>query len=389
MILRFDSVGGASGDMVLSALIDLGVDVQELTSRLRSLSVEPFGIECEACRHGGFAGSRATVNIHDHDHPHRHLSDIRDLIADSDLDESVKALSIKVFELLAEAEATVHGTTPDRIHFHEVGAMDSIVDIVGSCLALHMLNVDGVEVSSLPVGRGTVKCDHGVMPLPVPATAEMLKGHVTVATDEPFELVTPTGAALLCCWMAEMPVSLGQRVVERTGYGFGHRELNSRPNLLRATLLEGGGNANTCDECLVLECNLDDMVPELIGSLTVKLMQNGALDVFTAPVQMKKQRPGTLLTVLARPGDREAMLDTVFAETTTFGVREYVAQRTILERRIVEVATSYGQVRVKIGIWKGKDITRAPEHDDCVARAEAAGVPVREVYEEALRNVKV
>ena len=376
--------------MILSALVDLGVDVSDLSSKLESLSVEPFGLECESCRDGGFAGSRVTVSIHDHDHPHRHLSDIRSLISASSMADPVKELSIKVFELLADAEAAVHGTTRDKIHFHEVGAMDSIVDIVGSCAALHMLGVDGVEISPLPLGQGTVNCDHGVMPLPVPATAELLKGRATVSTDEPYELVTPTGAALLCCWAAEMPMQSGERTIERTGYGFGHRQLKSRPNLLRATLLESRhGTTAGVDECLVLECNLDDMVPELVGSLTGKLMQKGALDVFTTPVQMKKQRPGTLLTVLARPADRETLLDIIFTETTTFGVREYITKRTILDRRIVDVETRFGRVRVKIGTWKGRDITRAPEHDDCVACADAAGVPVREVYEEALRSVVV
>jgi uncharacterized protein (TIGR00299 family) protein len=375
--------------MILSALVDLGVDASELSSQLESLSIEPFGLECESCRDSGFAGTRVTVNIHDHDHPHRHLADICGLINASALADPVKALSIKVFELLADAEAAVHGTTRDKIQFHEVGAMDSIVDIVGSCAALHMLGVDGVEVSPLPLGQGTVNCDHGVMPLPVPATAEILKGRATISTDEPYELVTPTGASLLCCWAAEMPVQSGERTIERIGYGFGMRKLKSRPNLLRATLLERKGGTPSGDECLVLECNLDDMVPELVGSLTGKLMQKGALDVFTTPVQMKKQRPGTLLTVLARPADRDTLLDITFTETTTFGVREYITQRTILARRIVDVDTRYGRVRVKVGTWKGRDITRAPEHDDCVACAETAGVPVREVYEEALRSVVV
>jgi len=392
-ILRFDSVGGASGDMILGALVDLGADPRAIQKRLAALSVETFRIRAEEVEENHLAGTRVTVAIpHAHTHKSRHLGDIRKLISRSKLPDLTKTRSMQVFECLAAAEARVHGTTPEKIHFHEVGAVDSIVDIVGSCLALEMLQGDTVSVGPLPQGSGTVECDHGVLPNPAPATVEILKGHPVVLTSETSELVTPTGAALLMTWQkllapagAVPPVG----VVRRAGHGFGHRRLTNRPNLLRAVLLESAapGNETHQDDCLVLECNVDDMTPEIFGSLVERLMEKGALDAFLTPVQMKKQRPGTLLTVLCRPGDRDTLLDLIFRESTTFGVREYPAHRTVLARRHVEVKTPYGLIRVKVGTWKGSDVTRAPEYEDCLKAAQQHNVPLRSVYEAAIRGL--
>jgi uncharacterized protein (DUF111 family) len=226
-----------------------------------------------------------------------------------------------------------------------------------------------------------------VLPVPVPATVELLKGHPTVQTQEPHELVTPTGAALLMEWKsaASPPSSVSTGPV---GHGFGHRHLDSRPNLLRARLLETVEQDEATDDGLVLECQVDDTVPELLGALVERLLREGALDAFTTPVQMKKQRPGTLLTVLCRPGQKAALLDLIFRESTTFGVREYPTNRTVLERRHVEVETPYGAVRIKIGTWHGEDVTSAPEMDDCIKRAEEHGVAVRRVYEAALQATR-
>ena len=410
--LRFDSTGGASGDMILAALIDAGADATSLKTQLASLDIGEFYIVSEPASDHAFHGTRVTVSYPHHDrHPHRHLNDIEGLIDGSDLPEDVKLKSKQVFQRLAAAEARVHGTTPDEVAFHEVGAVDSIVDVVGSCLAMQMLNIESVDVSPLPVGRGTIEGAHGTMPVPVPATVELLKNHEISQTDEPFELVTPTGAALLMEWKetgGPFDAAQGKRTTDEpytpvgVGYGFGHRKLNARPNMLRATVLEYQDPSQSSQDshpssraesrdlkqpgiCLVLECNLDDTIPELLGSLTQKLMSQGALDVFTTPVQMKKQRPGTLLTVLCDPTTRDTMVDTIFAESTTFGIREYLTHRTMLDRRHIEVETPYGKVRVKIGTWKGKDITHAPEHDDCVKCAEEHDVPIRSVYEAALR----
>ena len=397
-ILRFDSVGGASGDMILSSFMAIGVSPSELSRKLSLLPLKNFKLQVKFVSDHGFHGKQLSVTIKSHDkhhHHHRNLADIVSLIKKSKLSNGVKNLSISIFKRLAEAEAKVHGTTPAKIHFHEVGAIDSIVDIVGSCIALEMLDVDSVTVGPLPSGCGTISCAHGILPNPAPATLELLKGHPVIQTDEPFELVTPTGAAILTAWKSCQAEVRGQiSEVRNSGNGFGHWKLISRPNLLRATIYKTVESHRlpsdlcplTSDLCLVIECNIDDTIPELIGSLAQKLMKKGALDVFTTPIQMKKQRPGILLTVLCIPADSEKLIDLIFSESTTFGIREYLTNRTVLDRRHKEVKTPYGKVRIKIGTWKGKDITRSPEHDDCVKCAIKFGVPVRTVYESALRG---
>lgn len=387
--LHIESIGGASGDMILAALIDLGIDRQLLTAQLNRLDVEPFEIAVSDVNNSGLRGTQVRVNLVDKERnrnapPHRNLGDIQRILAKSNLDEAVTAKSLKVFRRLAEAEARVHGTTPDKIHFHEVGAVDSIVDIVGACLAMSMLNCRYVSVAPLPLGVGSTKSAHGVIPIPVPATVELLKGQPVTWTDVPYEMVTPTGAALLSTFR-NLDAPTETCVITAIGHGFGHRTLDSRPNLLRAFLLEIADAPAETGKCLVLESNLDDTSPELIGSLTKRLFDAGALDVFVTPVQMKKQRPGMLLTVLCRPKDKPAFLDLIFRESATFGVREYAAARTILDRRHEVVKTAYGKVHVKIGRWRGEDITHSPEYDDCVKCAAEHGIPARAVYEAALR----
>ena len=382
--LRFDSVGGASGDMILGALIGLGVDATKLSTELASLGIEDFAIETEDHSEHGLSGIRTTVRIDTPPKHSRHLSDILTLISAGALSEGAKQRAIDTFTVLAEAEASIHGVKPEEVHFHEVGALDSIIDIVGSCIAMDQLGIDDAVVGPLPLGSGTVECMHGTIPLPSPATLALIKDHPVVQTDEPFELVTPTAAALLMSLTPHGSDTAPSSVAVGPCASFGHRTLKSRPNLLRATIFETG-TCTTTDECLVLECNIDDTVPELIGSLSSQLMANSALDVFTTPIQMKKQRPGILLSVLCKPTDRDSILETIFNECTTFGVREHLTRRTILDRRYVDVETAYGTVRVKTGSWKGRDITSAPEHDDCVKCAKEHGVPVRTVYEAALK----
>ncbi|NQT93303.1 MAG: nickel pincer cofactor biosynthesis protein LarC [Lentisphaerae bacterium] len=388
-LLRFDSIGGASGNMILGALIDLGADAELLRNGLSTLPVEPFQICSEPFTDRGFTGTRVSVNIDEcPGHPHRGLADIRKLISDSDLPDPVKQRAVSVFERLAGAEAAVHGSSIDKIHFHEVGAVDAIVDIAGACLALHMLGVAEILMGPLPLGRGTVESEHGILPVPAPASVELLKGHQVVQTDEPFELVTPTGAAILTA-LGSSDVPIAPATVERTGYGFGFHKLTGRANVLRAMLLDcPGEEGRPAHECLVLECNIDDTVPELLGSLVESLLAGGAIDVFTTPVQMKKQRPGTLLTVLCERDLKDSLIDLVFSECTTFGVREYTTTRTVLGRRRKEVTTEYGTIRVKVGSWKGSEITFAPEHDDRVRCAKEKGVPVRAVYEAALERAR-
>lgn len=399
-VLHFDSVGGASGDMILGALIDLGVEVELLRQGLATLGLHGVHLHAERLVRDGLRGTLCRVeedvhHEHEHDHhhnhahdhhdhhhaPHRGLREIEALIRASGLPEQVKAESLRVFGRIGEVEAGLHGTTVDQIHFHEIGAVDSIVDIVGCCLAKHLLGTGAVTVGPLPQGTGTIRCAHGVFPNPAPATVELLAGMEVVQTSEPFELVTPTGAGLLAVWRGEAPARM---VARAAGYGFGQRTLSGRPNVLRAVLLETTECAASQDECLVLECNLDDATPEVVGALVVQLLAAGALDVFTVPAFMKKQRPGVLLTVLVEPARREAMLDLLFCEGTTFGVREHKVRRTVLARRHAEVATPAGTVRIKVGTWQGRDVTFAPEFEDCLARARETARPVREVYEQAM-----
>ncbi|MBN2163912.1 MAG: nickel pincer cofactor biosynthesis protein LarC [Pontiellaceae bacterium] len=397
-ILHFESIGGASGDMILGALIGLGVPVEELNDELKSLQVDPFEILVDGVVEQGMSGVRARVVIHEHHHHHhhehdhdghhhhhgRHLSTILKLIDASSLPAPVKENAASVFQCIGEAEAAIHGVDIEKIHFHEVGAMDSIIDIVGSCLALHKLGVDGVSIRSLPQGHGTIECAHGTYPNPAPATLRMLKGFPVQSVDEPFELVTPTGAALLSNWRSAS--SPGECAgLTNTAYSFGHRKLNGRPNLLRASLYVENLSRNAeFDEVLVLECNLDDMTPELIGCLSEQLIASGALDVFTAPVFMKKQRPGVLLTVLCAPEQRNGLVEIIFRESTTFGIREHLSRRTILDRGFEPVETPYGSVRIKVGQRAGEIMTAAPEIEDCRKCATEGGVPVKIVYDTAL-----
>lgn len=388
-ILWFDSVGGASGDMILAALIDLGGSVDILNAALRKLGLEGLRIEALPHTANGLRGTRVIVHAnephahgaHAH-HPHRGLPEIRRIIGGSALPEQVRNRAVAVFERLAEAEGRVHGKPPDEIHFHEVGALDSIADIAGACLALSLLHADDVGFSPLPLGHGIIQCAHGTLPNPPPATVELLKGFPVTHADEPHELVTPTGAALLTSWRTLDAIPEGG-IIRGVGHGFGQRTLKTRPNLLRALLIEPPAAAPSLHHCLVIETNIDDTTPELIGALAGRLMARGALDVFTTSVQMKKQRPATMLTVLCAPGDRETMLDLIFTESSTFGVRETLVRRTMLARESRTVETPFGPVRIKLGAWKGRNITASPEYDDCVKNAESHGVAVRAVYEAA------
>lgn len=381
-IVQFDCVGGASGDMILAALIDLGADAGEMRRALATLKVGKFDLAARRAVECGLRGIRVDVRAPEpqHGHPHRGLQDIVRMIRRSRLPAAVKEQACAVFRRLAAAEARVHGTTPDRIHFHEVGAVDSIIDICGACLTLHQLSIDVVLVNPLPMGHGTIRCAHGVLPSPAPATVELLKGFAVVPVDEPHELVTPTGAALLTAWPSAGKLP-GGYVLAGCGIGIGHRRLESRPNITRAILYEAvAAVVPGQDACVVVECNLDDMTPQLVGDLTRRLMEDGALDVFTTPVQMKKQRPGILLTALCHQAQRAKLIDTLFTASTTFGVREYDVRRTILARRIVAVKTPYGRIQVKIGEWRGRIVTRAPEYDACRVCAGKHGVPVKIVF---------
>jgi len=285
----------------------------------------------------------------------------------------------------------VHGKAPEAVHFHEVGALDSIADIAGACLALRRLGVGGVSVGPLPCGTGTLACAHGVMPNPAPATLELLQGMETVQTAEPFELVTPTAAALFAAWTRDLPPPPARLRVLRSAFGFGRRTLAGRPNVLRATLCEAAAPADAAspgDDLVVLETNLDDCNPQWVGDLIGRALAAGALDAWAVPATFKKARPGIVFAALA-PRERAAAVETlIFAATTTFGIRRHAVARSVLDRRFETAATPWGEVRVKVGARGGRDLVRTPEYEDCARAADAAGVAPRQVYEAALAALR-
>lgn len=381
----FDCFSGAGGDMIVAALIDAGADPDALKQKLSGIGVGGYSINIERIRKQGFAAVRFDVRLDEsQEQPHRHLKHVVAVIEAANLPGVVEERSIRVFTRLAEAEAAVHGTTVEKVHFHEVGAVDAIIDVVGAVLALDMLGVTRVVCSPIPTGSGTVRCQHGVMPVPAPATAQLLRGVPLAACDEAGELTTPTAAAILTT-LADGFGPMPEMTVRSVGYGAGAREGESRPNLLRVLIGEAaqtdGGDA---DEVVVLETNLDDATPEMIGHCMERLLDAGALDVYTVPIQMKKSRPGVLLTVLCAGERAAAMERIIFAETPTFGIRRHRATRAKLSRRWETVKTAYGDIRIKIGEHDGV-VTVTPEYEDCRAAAIEHGVPLREVMAAAHR----
>lgn len=373
----FDCFSGAGGDMILASLLDAGADAAALREAFAALPLTGYSFSSERINKQGFAATQVRVKLdQSQNQPHRHLSHIRKILEESTLSDSVKEKALRVFTRLAEAEAKVHGTTIEKVHFHEVGAVDAIIDVVGAVVALESLGVKDVRCSPLPVGSGTVTCEHGVMPVPAPATAELLMGFPIAACDEAGEMTTPTAAAVLTTLASEFGPPPGMTLTA-IGYGAGTRDGQTRPNLLRVMLGETQGDEET-DTVAVLETNLDDVSPEVIGHCLECLMAGGALDAFTTPIQMKKSRPGIMLTVLCEPGRIDAMERVLFAETTTFGVRRHLVARTKMRRRWETVTTPFGDIRMKVGEI-GETQTASPEYADCRAAAERCGKPLREV----------
>ncbi len=380
----FDCFSGASGDMILGALIDAGLDLGQLETELAQLGLSGYHVGASKITKQGFAATQFEVTLDGNEQqPHRHLHHITKIIDDSHLGQAVKTRAKEVFGRLAQAEADVHGTTIEKVHFHEVGALDAIVDVVGACLGLEMLGIDKIYASAIPTGSGTVKCDHGVMPVPAPATANLLKGVPLAATEETGELTTPTGAAILTTLSAGFG-ALPAMTIRSVGYGAGHRDGEHRPNVLRVIIGETDDIGDT-DEIVVLEANLDDVSGEIIGHACDLLMLAGALDVFTTPIFMKKGRPATMITVLAEPDQAISLEEILFRETTTFGIRRTSARRAKLHRTHAAVQTRYGEIRVKVGSRSGANPIASPEFEDCRAAAVRHQVPLREVMAEAVR----
>jgi pyridinium-3,5-bisthiocarboxylic acid mononucleotide nickel chelatase len=389
-VAYFDCFSGISGDMTLGALLACGADENAFRDALTSLRVPGYRLHVRRRKVEGLMATDVDVELLERDQGHgRHLSDIAEIYAASDLSPTVRENALAVFTRLAEVEAKVHGTTVDQIHFHEVGAVDAIVDITGACILLEMLGVEKVYSSPLPMTRGFVDCQHGRMPLPAPATAELFVGLPTYPAPVTGELVTPTGAALVATLAG--PANVGDAPPMTTtavGYGAGKKDWGAPfPNLLRVLIgetAEARPNADaTPQTVVVLETNVDDATPETLGYAQERLLAEGALDVILVPAQMKKNRPGAWITVLSAPETADGLADILFAETGTFGVRRTVAARETLARTFGTARTPYGEIRMKIGERNGRAVVVAPEFEDCRAAALASSVPLRTVYEAA------
>ncbi len=435
--LYLDLGSGISGDMFIGALIDLGVEARQLERELRKLGLGGYHLHAARGRKASIEGVKFDVHLEDdhhhdqhaarpdahkhpvgrhdsqaqgHTHAHGHsdshspihskdrtFGQIRGLILGSELSDWVKPKSLAVFLRLAEAEGKIHGVPPEQVHFHEVGAVDSIVDVVGACVGLELLGKPRVLASPVIEGVGWIDCAHGRFPLPAPATLAILgaRGIALSQCDEPNELVTPTGAALL----AEFVETFGPMqavVAEKIGFGLGTRDNKTRPNVLRAVLWDpkpgdqstgvgAGAQDWETDTIAVLETNLDDINAEILGQFMDQALAAGALDVFHTPIQMKKSRPGVLLTVLCVPADADKFSELLLRETSAFGIRRYTAERRKLKREFVNVQTPHGGVTVKVGRLNSKVVQAAPEFESCRTLAEQAKVPVKEIYEAALR----
>ena len=392
--LFLDCFSGISGDMAVGALCDLGVGVDQLRAELAKLKIDDeFHLHVGRQTRCQIEGTKFDAHFHAH-HGHHHeethvhgrsFADIRVLIEASDLSDFVKQRAVAVFRRIAEAEGRIHGTPVEEVHFHEVGAVDSIVDIVAFCVGLEALGNPRVQASPLVDGSGFVECAHGRFPIPTPATLEILKGIPLRQLPDEMEFITPTGAGLL----AEFATAFGpmpQMQIERIGYGVGTRDTAERPNVLRA-VLGSTGEAGTTDQVTEIESNLDDLSPEVLSAAVARLLVAGALDVFVTPIQMKKRRPGFRLTVLTEPSRADEFARIILRETSAFGVRMHDCRRIKLVRDIVSVETPFGSIRIKRGWLDGELVQSSPEFEDCRIAADQSGVPIRVVYQAAMTAI--
>lgn len=371
LICYLDAFSGISGDMLVGALADAGADALTIVNAVASLEVGAI-VSFEKVKRRGIGATRYLVAVEE-TKTHRHLSHILEMIAKANLPARAKDNATRIFRKLGEAEAEVHQVPIEKVHFHEVGAADSIADIVGACVAFDVLGVDSVVCSPVNVGSGTVQTEHGVLPVPAPATARLLENAPVYARGPAVELTTPTGAAVAASLAGRFGV-LPPMKIARTGYGAGCRDFSEHANVLRVILGEPTG-AQESLEVSIMEANIDDLNPQVLAYAAERLLEAGALDVALQPLIMKKGRPGQLLRVIARPEDREMLSQLIFAETSTLGLRIYPAERRVQQRACTEVATPYGTVRVKIS----SEGSYAPEYEDCRRLAKESGVPLREI----------
>lgn len=385
-VAYFDCFAGASGDMILGALIDAGLPVDNLRERLSVLPLSGWQLNTQSVVKGGITATACEVVVAP-EHVERKLGDIEALLHDSRLPERERDLALSIFRRLAEAEGKVHGIPPEAVHFHEVGAMDAILDIVGAVSGLGLLGIEKVYVSPFPLGRGFVHAAHGRLPLPAPAVVELLQGLPVVGMETEGETVTPTGAAILTT-LAFAYGGLPSFTLRNVGYGAGRRE-TSHPNLLRVligeTAFESRFAKQIVEWLILLETNIDDLNPQVYDHVMKRLLSTSALDVWLTPIQMKKNRPGSLLSVLCRPADEAVLTEILFRETTTLGLRRQVLERRCLPREIHEVQTRFGPAHVKVAYADGQMLRAVPEYEDCKRIAEANGIPLRDVLAEVER----
>ncbi|EEG77574.1 nickel pincer cofactor biosynthesis protein LarC [Dethiobacter alkaliphilus] len=380
-ILYFDCFAGASGDMLLAALLDAGASEEFVREELAKLPLTDYELQLTRVVKKGISALNVTVDVAEDKQPHRHFKDIAAMLQNCGLTPEVMEMSLGIFRRLAEAEGKVHGKEPEAVHFHEVGAVDSIVDIVGIAAALFSLGADRLYSSALHTGSGFVRCAHGELPVPAPATLELLNGFPAYSRGIETELLTPTGAAVLTT-VAEFS-HLPAMTVTGNGYGAGKKDL-PMANLLRVIVGETKEkSAYVTEKAVVLEANIDDMNPEFFSYITGKLFDCGALDVTLQPVQMKKNRPGTMISVLTKAEHAEDLAQILFSETTTLGIRRFKADKLMLPRRRQEVETEYGPVRIKIAELNGEIINAAPEYEDCRNLAEKTNTPLKTIYQAA------
>ncbi len=385
-VAYFDCHSGISGDMILGALVDAGVDLKTIRKGLTSLGLKGYELKSRRVKRGLFGGTKVDVVLSPKAHIHsRTFTDIEKLLKRSKLPKSVIEDSMEIFLRLGKAEAKVHRTTIDKVHFHEVGAVDSIVDIVGGVIGIQELNVSQVLASPLNMGEGTVKCEHGVLPVPAPATLELLKGIPCYSSGIPYELTTPTGAAMIGFW-AEAFQSLPLMKIQKSGYGAGSHVIKEHANLLRIIVGEAEGKSG--GKIALVETNIDDMNPEFYDHIMEQLFSAGALDVFYTSVMMKKNRPAVKISVLAPPAKREAVSHILLTETSTFGIRFTEMDRIILDRQHMEVQTPYGKVAVKVGSMDGQVMHFSPEYESCKQIARKKKIPVKMIYDTVMQSAE-
>ena len=415
-VLYLDCFSGISGDMFLGLSVDLGVSLATLKRHLAKLPLRGYSLSSRRVLRGGLGGTQVRVKVaasnpgrhtarrhgrgrarapqHGHDHggsgahaPHRGWLEIRRLVTAAGLPEAVRTRALRVFETLVQAEARVHRIEPEAVHLHEVGAVDAIVDVVGACICLHELRVDRVMASPLPAGSGIIRCEHGVFPVPAPATVEILKGKPLFGGPFEGELVTPTGAALVATLADEFGPIPPLRL-EKVGYGAGSRDPEDHPNLLRGLLGQLDDPPALLEKVAVIQSTIDDLNPQVYGHLMERLFAAGALEVFYTAIQMKKNRPGTLVTVIVGREKFDAVGEVLFRETTTIGFRYQLMDRIELGREIRRARTRFGEIRIKVSMLKGEEVQATPEYEDCRAAALQHGVPLREVQREAVREYR-